>query len=153
MCTVLIVKNIYLQHCSFYDNLFSLTKVKVPDPEIVKELEKSHEEITIIRTKVTTLHETISTLKTEISQQNAELAKQRSRIAELEAQLATVKAGGGVVAPLGLPESTVSDEVSNIYCCTYSCMARCRGLNFCLFLVIRTSIHPSFCARSQVHYL
>ena len=97
---------------SFYSDLFFITQVKVPDPEIVKELEKSHEEIALVQTEVTTLQETISTLKTEISQQNSELAQQRSRIAELEAQLATVQAGGGVVAPLGLPGSTVSDEVS-----------------------------------------
>ena len=88
--------------------------MKVPDPEIVKELERCHEEITVVQTEVTTLQEIISSLKTEISQQNTQLAQQRSRIAELEAQLATVQAGGGVVAPLTLPGSTVSDEVWEI---------------------------------------
>ena len=88
--------------------------MKVPDPEIIRELEKSHEEITIVRTEVITLQETITTLKTEISHQKEELAKQRSKIAELEAQVATLQAGGSVVAPITLPGSEVSDEVTHL---------------------------------------
>ena len=94
-----------------------ILQVKVPDPEIVKELEKTHEEITIIRTEVTTLHETITTLKTEISHQKEELAKQRSRIAELETQLATAQSGGAIMAPITVPGSSVSDEVGIFFCC------------------------------------
>ena len=94
--------------------MYYIIQVKVPDPEIVKELEKSHEEITIVRTEIITLQETITTLRTEISHQKEELAKQRSRIAELEAENAVLKAGGSTgttVAPLTLPGSSVSEEV------------------------------------------
>ena len=86
-------------------------QVKVPDPLIVEELEKSHEEITIVRTEIITLQETITTLRTEMSNQKEELAKQRGRIAELEAETAVLKAGGTTVAPLTLPGTSVSEEV------------------------------------------
>lgn len=50
----------------------------MPDPEVVKDLERSQAEVITVKTEVTTLQQDIADLRAEISKQNEQLATQVS---------------------------------------------------------------------------